>query len=227
MNLPINEIFSSLQGEASYTGAPSVFIRLQACLVGCAFCDTKHTWEKNDLKKITFAEMLGKVKDTDEWCDTSIETLLAFLWGQPERHIVITGGEPCMYDLTELTSQLIAFGKTVQIETSGTSEIKAHDHTFVTLSPKIDMPGGLKVLASAAYRANEIKMPVGKQKDVDKLKEFLNQIEQFTGWHSEDNQPVYLQPLSQSEKATELCIEQARQNGWRLSAQLHKYLKIR
>lgn len=227
MNLPINEIFSSVQGEGSFTGTPSVFVRLQFCSVGCPWCDTKHTWEKKDSEVVLFADMLGKTKDSPTWADTSIETLVSFLVAQPEKHIVITGGEPCTYDLTELTSQLINFGKSVQIETSGTSEIKAHDRTFITLSPKIGMPGGLKVLAGAAYLANEIKMPVGKQKDVDTLKAFLKQVEEFHGWHSEDNQVVYLQPLSQNEKATELCIEQARQNGWRLSAQLHKYLNVR
>ena len=223
MNLPVNEIFSSVQGEGSFTGVPSVFVRLQFCAVGCPWCDTKHTWEKNDLAKISFAEMLGKTKDSFEWTDVSIDALVAFLVAQPERHIVITGGEPCVYDLTKFTSILLGARKTVQIETSGTSEIKAHRDTFITLSPKINMPGGLKVLADSAYRADEVKMPVGKQKDVETLKEFLKVFGTLT-----DNFPtVYLQPLSQSEKATELCIEQARQNGWRLSAQLHKYLKVR
>ena len=120
MNLPINEIFNSVQGEGSYTGTPSVFVRLQACFVGCQFCDTKHTWTKDNNKIIPFHDMLGKQKDSDEWSDTPIATLVAFLVGQPERHIVITGGEPCMYDLIELTTGLINLDKTIQIETSGT-----------------------------------------------------------------------------------------------------------
>ena len=223
MNLPINEIFSSVQGEGSFTGTPAVFVRLQFCAVGCPWCDTKYTWEKKDLDKITFIEMLSKPKDAPTWADVPIPALIAWLLLQPEKLIVITGGEPCNYDLTEFTAKLLFKGKQVQIETSGTSEINAHDNTFITLSPKIGMPGGLEVLASAAYRADEIKMPVGKQKDVDTLKAFLGSIARIT----EDSPIVYLQPLSQSEKATELCIEQARQNGWRLSAQLHKYLNVR
>lgn len=224
MNLPINEIFNSVQGEGSFTGTPSVFVRLQYCPVGCPWCDTKHTWEKRDSEVIPFAAMLGKSSDSSNWADTTIETLSAFLCAQPEKHIVITGGEPCTYDLTELTTSLIRFGKTVQIETSGTAKIEAHEDTFVTLSPKINMPGGLKVLAEAAYRADEIKMPVGKFRDVEILKEFL---QTFAVTASSEAPIVYLQPLSQNEKATELCIEQARLYGWRLSAQLHKYLKIR
>ena len=82
------------------------------------------------------------------------------------------------------------------------------------------MPGGRVVLAESAYLADEIKMPVGKMKDVELLKQFLKTVNSLTSL-------IYLQPLSQNEKATELCIEQARLNGWRLSAQLHKYLKVR
>jgi 7-carboxy-7-deazaguanine synthase len=220
LNLPINEIFSSVQGEGSFTGTPAVFVRLQWCRVGCSFCDTKHTWEINDLNKISFDEMLTKTVDAPTWCDTNYQQLIDYLSEQTEDLIVITGGEPCYYDLTELTAGVIELGKIVQVETSGTSEIKTHEDTFITLSPKIGMPGGYEVLAGAAYLADEIKMPVGKMKDVEILKQFLQdmKIEQH---------PVYLQPLSQNEKATELCIEQARLNGWRLSAQLHKFLKVR
>jgi 7-carboxy-7-deazaguanine synthase len=221
MNLPINEIFHSVQGEGSYTGTPSVFVRLQYCPILCPFCDTKHTWEKFGNNEISFDMMLAKTVDAPTWADVDVYKLVGYLKEQPEKHIVITGGEPCVYDLWQITSILIEYGKTVQIETSGTFEIRADDSTFITLSPKINMPGGLKVLNSAAYCADEVKMPVGKQKDVETLKEFL------TIYKTIKQPMVYLQPLSQSEKATELCIEQARLNGWRLSAQLHKFLRIR
>ncbi len=46
MQYPINEMFQTLQGEGYFTGVPAIFIRLQGCPVGCARCDTKHTWEK-------------------------------------------------------------------------------------------------------------------------------------------------------------------------------------
>lgn len=222
MNLPINEIFSSVQGEGSFTGTPAVFVRLQYCPVGCPWCDTKHTWEKKDEYKISFEEMLTKTKDAPTWADVYIPELLSYLAKQPEELIVITGGEPCTYDLTVFTTQLVLLGKMPQIETSGTVLVKAHEHTFVTVSPKLDMPGKLQPLQQAIYMADEIKMPVGKMADVEKLKNLLHDC-----MLGEENVPVYLQPLSQSEKATELCIEQARLNGWRLSAQLHKYIHVR
>ena len=48
MKYAINEIFKSIQGEGSYTGSPVMFIRLQGCSVGCAWCDTKHSWDDGD-----------------------------------------------------------------------------------------------------------------------------------------------------------------------------------
>jgi 7-carboxy-7-deazaguanine synthase len=221
--LPVNEIFHSIQGEGSYTGTPSVFVRLQSCPVGCPWCDTKHTWEKKDTDKISFTEMYEKKSDSPKWAEASADYLSQFLFTAVEEHIVITGGEPCLYDLSNLTAALTKSGKSVQIETSGTSDIRVNANTFVTLSPKIDMPGGLKVLMSALYHADEIKMPIGKMRDVETLKGLLASLAEYT----DDIPLVYLQPLSQSEKATELCIQQAAANNWRLSAQLHKYLKVR
>lgn len=51
--------------------------------------------------------------------------------------MVLTGGEPCLYDLYELSSALLAAGYQVQIETSGTSEILTHAQTWVTVSPRL------------------------------------------------------------------------------------------
>ena len=49
MLYPVNEVFQSIQGEATHTGTPSIFVRLQGCHIGCAFCDTKHTCLFNPL----------------------------------------------------------------------------------------------------------------------------------------------------------------------------------
>lgn len=221
-SFPINEIFSSVQGEGANTGRPAVFVRMQYCPVGCAFCDTKHTWNRHPKDEIHFEQMLDKVQDAPTWANVSQGQLIEYLLNQPEHLIVLTGGEPCAYDLTDLTTALLELGKDVQIETSGTFEIKANLATWVTVSPKIDMPGGLRFKTSALYAASEIKMPIGKMADVEKLKKLLQP------WAESKRQPlVWLQPLSQQEKATALCIEQARLNGWRLSAQLHKYLHVR
>ena len=60
---PVNEIFQSIQGEATFTGTPSIFVRLQGCPVGCAWCDTKHTWEIDPKFVVNKTIMLAKEKD--------------------------------------------------------------------------------------------------------------------------------------------------------------------
>jgi len=222
--LPINEIFHSLQGEGYFTGTPALFIRLQSCPVGCPWCDTKHTWEKNDDRIIPFDAMLNKTVDADTWSDTPLQTLVDYIVKAKEQLVVITGGEPCLYDLTELTTAVLGMDKRVQIETSGTEDIRANMATWITISPKIAMPGGRKVLMGSLYCADEIKMPVGKPADIVVLLELLKTLDEFA---QDRPELIYLQPLSQSPKATQLCIEMAREHGWRLSAQLHKYLEVR
>lgn len=220
-DLPINEIFDTIQGEAAFTGTPSTFVRLQGCDVGCPWCDTKHTWPLDPRNDRPIDEVLAKTKDSPTFTMASSESLAHYLFAKHKLgHIVITGGEPCNYDLTELTSRLRE-KRSVQIETSGTREVLVHENTWVTVSPKIDMPGGFKVLDSALERSSEIKMPVGKQADIDLLHTILARTpKKFT-------RTIWLQPLSQSEKATALCVRAASEHGWRISIQTHKYLGVR
>jgi 7-carboxy-7-deazaguanine synthase len=215
--LPVNEVFETVQGEATFTGTPSVFIRLQGCPVGCSWCDTKHTWEMTG-KVIPIKSMIDKTDDTDCYSLLSITDILEMLKEYRANHIVITGGEPAMYDLTDLTTALIANGYSVQLETSGTFEIKVHGGTWITVSPKVDMAGGYKVLESCLILADEIKYPVGKLRDIDTLKGILEKIPCDSIW---------LQPLSKSEKATKLCVEQATINNWKISIQTHKFIGVR
>ena len=226
-NLPssysVNEIFVSLQGEATFSGTPSIFIRLQGCEVGCGWCDTKNTWQLDKLKCITFTKMINKTTDNSSLAETKIEEIINFIQDKHSliSHIVITGGEPGQYNLQPLCSALEALGKQVQIETSGTSELRISAKTWVTLSPKIDMPGKKPILLSAVKRANEIKMPIGKTTDIDKLKQFI------INYQPNSILPIWLQPISQNKTATQICIEQALKNNWKVSLQLHKYLNIR
>ncbi|MGL5407750.1 MAG: 7-carboxy-7-deazaguanine synthase QueE, partial [Shewanella sp.] len=136
------------------------------------------------------------------------------------RHVVITGGEPCMYDLQPLTQLLTASGFTTQIETSGTFDVQCSESTWVTVSPKLNMRGGLAMRPQALYRANEIKHPVGTQKDIDNLHGLIADFE------LRKEVVIALQPISQKQRATEMCIEACVKNNWRLSVQTHKYLQI-
>lgn len=215
-------MFESLQGEGGFTGLPSIFVRLQGCPVGCPWCDTQHTWPVDPDFRTTSQEVMAETNESQKWFEHTIEQLLTLFTDQSyvAKHIVLTGGEPCMYDLMPITSHLIKLGYSVQIETSGTYEIIAHAETFVTVSPKVDMPGGRKVLSSAMLRANEIKHPVAMEKHIEQLDEVLELLG--------DTPPpvIYLQPISQQKRATELAIKTCIARNWRLSLQTHKYIGI-
>ena len=218
----INEMFETIQGEGVYTGVPSVFIRLQQCPVGCAWCDTKQTWDATPQDERSTDDILAKTQDNPTWCSASAKQIISLYkkQGYQAKHIVITGGEPCIYDLRPLTQAFEAIGCQCQIETSGTSPIQTTEKTRVTVSPKVAMKGKLPVLDSALLRANEIKHPVATSKDIDQLDELLSRANVPT------STIIALQPISQKERATQLCIDTCIARNWRLSIQTHKYLSI-
>jgi len=217
----INELFETIQGEGAFTGQPSIFIRLQGCPVACSWCDTKHTWDINLEDEVTSDAMLAKNEESQAWSALSIKDVLAVIvtQGYQAKHIVITGGEPAMVDLRALCEELENHGFSCQLETSGTFEINVSNKCWVTVSPKVNMKGGYKILNSAMLRANEIKHPVATEQHVDDLKALLRE-------HNIVDTQVYLQPISQKERATELAIKTCIENNWRLSIQVHKYIGI-
>jgi 7-carboxy-7-deazaguanine synthase len=82
------------------------------------------------------------------------------------------------------------------------------------------MPGGKKVWSEVLFRANEIKVPIGKQQDYDQFKKWLDS-------YSDIEKPIWLQPLSQNKTATKLCYDLSISYGHRVSVQVHKFLGIR
>lgn len=207
MRYPVNEIFRTIQGEGFWSGTPSVFIRLQGCPVGCPWCDTKHTWDEGDPEfqlEPGFLEIKAPGGNSPTWANCSVAELVAMANG-PIGHVVITGGEPCMHDLVPLASALEADGHRVQVETSGTFEVRITPRAWVTVSPKVNMPGGFGVKDAAIGRANEIKMPVGKQRDLDHLELLL--------MHRATDAVVCVQPLSLNPSATRLCRDYALAKG--------------
>jgi 7-carboxy-7-deazaguanine synthase len=227
---PVNEVFSTIQGEASFAGTPAVFVRLQGCQVGCAFCDTKHTWDVAPEKRRGLGVIMDKTwapmpTYADVEAAALVEQVLAEARGGMSpvgaRHVVITGGEPAYYDLVPLAVPLLQHGFTVQVETSGTCLVHIPDSAFVTVSPKINQAGGKEIIPSVIMRADEIKHPTAVESDLRELLALLAK-----GWHRPEI-PIWLQPLSQSPAATARCVAWCRDYGFRLSIQTHKYLGLR
>jgi len=110
----VNELFQSIQGEARHAGTPSVFVRLQGCAVGCPWCDTKHTWDMDPGQEISIEQMLAKEVDAPTFTHMTQADILSVVGRFNARYVVITGGEPCAYDLRSLTEDLIQAGRSVQ-----------------------------------------------------------------------------------------------------------------
>jgi 7-carboxy-7-deazaguanine synthase len=222
MQYPINEIFQTIQGEGYFSGTPAIFIRLQGCPVGCSWCDTKHTWTLDPSAERPLVTILAKHAENSQWCHltaTAIGEQLAHSH-YTARHVVITGGEPCLHDLVPLTMQLEQAGYYCQIETSGTARVQCSPKTWVTVSPKVGMQGGLAIEQQALQRADEIKHPVARERDITQLQRLLQQLA------DQKKRIISLQPISQSKRATQLCIQACLTHHWRLSVQLHRYLGI-
>lgn len=215
----IAEVFASIQGEGTYTGTPAAFIRLQGCSVGCPWCDTAYSWR--GLPQAVNFETLTQAKPEQALiCTVDRQTLADWVRDQGMQHVVITGGEPLEQDLGPLLAQLARY--TVQVETSGTVAVAPPVRAgidWLTVSPKFAMPGGRVVLPETVETADEIKMPVGRERDITRLEALLTRIDR--------QPPVWLQPLSLSPKATALCLEAARRHGWRVSLQAHRLAALR
>jgi 7-carboxy-7-deazaguanine synthase len=141
----INELFETIQGEGQYTGTASIFVRLQGCPVGCSWCDTKQTWDTLDTDKVDMSLIITKTDDTPTWGEVTAEQVLEIFkeQGYLAKHVVITGGEPCMYNLNPLCELLHEQGYQTQIETSGTFEVQAPEKNLGNRITKDQYEGGI------------------------------------------------------------------------------------
>lgn len=220
--LRVSEVFASVQGEGCFTGTPAAFIRLHGCGVGCPWCDTPYTWKQTP-RRVAFDELVEAPPESALVAEVTPEVLAEWFGQQGVRHVVVTGGEPLEQDLSALYHALVAQDTFLQVETSGTVSVpdqRLVHVDWVTLSPKVGMPGGRQVDPRMLDFADEIKMPVGRERDLRVLLDLLLQ-------RQGDPVPVWLQPLSQSPAATRLCIEAAAAHGWRVSLQAHKLAGLR
>lgn len=220
----VNDIYPTVQGEGCLTGLAMVLLRLHGCPVGCPWCDTKHTWGaiggRDDSAVDTIGDALGATPAYVRLTADDIAMYIRRRWTGP-KWVLVTGGEPALQDLTPLVDALHGRGFNVALETSGTAigHVGA-GFDWVCVSPKVNMNDAFPVCADAVEVADEIKYPVGRQRDIDVLDILLATIP------TKESVEICLQPISMSKKATALCLETVQARGWRLSIQTHKLLGV-
>ena len=194
---PVMEHFYTIQGEGFYTGSAAYFIRLGGCDVGCVWCDVKESWDASIHPQMT------------------VETLVKLVTDAKAKLVVITGGEPAMYDLNDLVNALKAEGIQVNIETSGAYPIQgALD--WICLSPKkFKFP-----IKEALIKADEFKAVVFHPSDIAWANSFVADLKPGCR--------LYLQPeWSKADSITPLIIDFVKDNPqWQISLQTHKFLNI-
>lgn len=194
--LPLMEEFYTIQGEGFHKGTAAYFIRVGGCDVGCHWCDVKESWNA-ELHPPTDTSQI--VENAAKYSDT----------------IVVTGGEPLTWDMTELTKQLKDRGLKVHIETSGAYELTG-EWDWICLSPK-----KLKLPTQKVYdKANELKVIVYNKDDFRFAEEQASKVNKDC--------ILYLQPeWSKRDKVIPEIVEYVMANPkWKVSLQTHKYLNI-
>ncbi|MBX7181132.1 MAG: 7-carboxy-7-deazaguanine synthase QueE [Bacteroidia bacterium] len=191
------EEFYTIQGEGFHTGTAAYFTRIGGCDVGCHWCDVKESW------------------DASIHPLTSIDAIVENASQFPARTIVITGGEPLMYNLSAFSKQLKDRGFSVHIETSGSYPLSGN-LDWICLSPKKTLPPLPEILP----KANELKCIIYNQNDFQWAEEHAKKVHEKCR--------LFLQPeWSRREKMMPAIIDYVMANPqWRVSLQTHKYMNI-
>ncbi len=195
--LPVMEMFYSIQGEGYNTGKAAFFIRIGGCDVGCHWCDVKEAW------------------DASVHPLTSVDEIIDQVNAVPAKAVVITGGEPLMYNLDLLCNKLRENKISIFLETSGTYPLSG-SFDWICVSPKMQQSPRKDLL----QLADELKVIVYEKSDFQ--------------W-AEKNVPflkekclLYLQPeWSRYKKMLPVIVDYILKNPrWMFSLQSHKFMKI-
>ena len=195
--LPVMEEFYTIQGEGFYSGRPAYFIRLAGCDIGCVWCDVKESW------------------DADIHPLISIDSLVENAASSSSNFVVITGGEPAIYDLNTLIDKLKYRGIQTAIETSGCHPLKG-DIDWYCFSPK-----KFKAPIDEAYDlASELKVIIAHSSDLQWAEKHASRVSKSCR--------LFLQPeWSKRERYLPEIIDYVKEHPqWRISLQTHKFMNI-
>jgi organic radical activating enzyme len=194
--LPLMEAFYTIQGEGYHKGTAAYFIRVGGCDVGCHWCDVKESWDPDLHPPTKVSEIVNSAQKKS---DT----------------IVVTGGEPLMWDMNPLTRSLKEKGLKVHIETSGAYPLTGK-WDWICLSPKKRKP----VNSELYSKADELKMIIHNNHDLIFAEEQVSEVAASC--------KLYLQPeWSKRDKMIPHIVDHVMKNPkWKVSLQTHKYLNI-
>jgi 7-carboxy-7-deazaguanine synthase len=195
--LPLVEEFFSLQGEGYHTGKAAYFIRLGGCDVGCSWCDSPFSWNAD----------LHPLVDTEAIIERVVKS--------GTDAVVVTGGEPLMWNLNQLCNGIRNKKISTFIETSGAYSLSG-EWNWICLSPKRNMPP----LNEICEAADELKVIIQDESD-------FRWAEKYRGMVSCKCR-LFLQPeWSRFETIIPEIVEYIKRNPiWRISLQVHKYMHI-
>jgi 7-carboxy-7-deazaguanine synthase len=195
--LPVMEHFYTLQGEGFHQGKAAYFIRLGGCDVGCVWCDVKESWDADKHPKFEIGSLISEVKKT------------------PAEIVVITGGEPLMHNLDELTYELQSAGLKTHIETSGAYPLSG-SWDWICLSPKKFKAPLPEILS----KTNELKVIIYNRSDFNWAEEYAANVSASC--------KLYLQPeWSKADAMTTPIVDYIKAHPkWELSLQIHKYIHV-
>lgn len=203
--LKINEIFYSIQGESSYSGVATVFVRTSGCHLRCDYCDTTYAYHEGQYRSLP--EILGEVNKFDA------------------RYVCVTGGEPLLQpDIYPLMSQLCDHRYFVSLETSGDIDCARVDPRVKKIidvkTPDSGEPGAFCLDNLRFANADtEFKFVICSEKDFSWAEEFARQNKLF-----EKSNVLYSPSFSKmGEKWLAEQILKEKSHA-RLQLQLHKYI---
>lgn len=214
--IPVNEVCAGVQWTGTHAGTPAIIVRTQGCDVGCRYCDVQESW--HDPKRQIRPDWKRRV---ERWRNLTCDELLE--WARSSyklRHVVITGGEPAVHELSGVLAQkFLSAGYFVQYETSCTYALPSSlpARAWVTASPKFYMPGGRKVRKDVLARAQEIVMPLARERDLQALQqEVIPELRRGV--------PVYLHPVRGGQVSSQALAE-AFARGYRVTVRVHELAK--
>lgn len=197
LEFPLVEDFYSLQGEGYHTGKPAYFIRIGGCDIGCRWCDSKISWDPSIHPLV------------------HIDTIVANALKTAANAVVVTGGEPSLFNLEPLTKKLKVHGIQTFIETAGIRPLTG-TWDWICLSPKKQSPPH----ESLFKIANELKVIIYKDEDYIWAEDNAEKANKDCILYLQSEWSKY------QENIANLVDYTKNYPKWRVSLQAHKFMHI-